>query len=654
MRVTSFLVLVAVAASAAIGPTENVAHAAGVAFLDERPVVIDLAVADQGDRWSVEVLVPLTGAVDSVAVTPVMSPLTLSVRPLDSPPRPVSTTTGIIDFSIQLEDERASSGALVLSNAEGVLARRPVRVLTAGTNLGIPDELVGHGLRTHPFGGGVRVRPIEFPDPDVPQPRVVGRLFNGSDSAEVVQTSLDLVFNGIDGTGRYKGVVDLAPGIEGGASKVEVAVRDQVVWPLVAIVVGLVVVSVLDIGRRRKRPERVFALELRRLVERAATYQRRSGVSLRVTDGRRNPLLLDQLTSEAMANFRAAMDDDTRDADALREPTKEVVDRFVKLCEQQEALTGKQQELLAAVPPSRHESVQTALASSVVGRALAPTLVRTSVGLEAAETAVTAASDFLSEFSTTLRRLLSAVNGANSATAHQLLERLLNDPYRLQEVAEAARQLQLVAPERRVVPVSDGRSRRPLKDVEGDAAPPYQRSAPKKRALAGASAVAVGLVLVALVLSGQGSFPGSDGWTAGGGGEPPATGLAPAPTEGDLVPHADVEDGASQDAFRKAALVAMAGLAGAGGLAWIALRPRSRSRHEEQSAAELERELRQSDRHLSIITGLLVVLSGLATLYVPNESFGTVGDYLGALLWGTTLTAGVELARRFGGHAMAT
>lgn len=642
--------------------------AEGVTFLDERPVVIDLAVAEVGDEWSVEVVAPLQDGVDAVAVTAVMSPPILTTSPPEGPPRAVSPMVGLVEFRIRLDTEQASSGALILSDADGVLARRPVRILTAGTNLAVPEALGGRGVRTHPFGGDVSIRPVEFPNADVPAPRVIGRLTNGSDSAQVIQTQEHLVFEGIETTGRYQGVADLAPGLEGGDTKMEVTVRDQVMWPLVTLTTGLVFVSVLDVGRRRRRPERVLALQLQRLVDRAAAYQGRTGVSLRVTGSRLEPLVLDELKALALTEFRTAVDDETLRAwapggEKLGELSGHV-DRFVELCERQQELSGQLVALLAQVPMARRAGVEAALARSAVGRALAPTAVRTLVGLKTEGDALEAASQFLAASSAIVERLVSALPGPDSARASVLLDRLVADPDQLPNIAEEAQQLRLPPPvaagvANRAEPLRPEAARSPGKDSVGTRTPQSETAPAAGKKLGSSLRVAIIAVAAAALALGVAILSAIqapsyivDAVVAGGGGDGSETGVLPAPTEADLAPVGNLSDSPQLGAFLGPGAIAAALLAATVGIAWLALRQRPTGHSHERSAVELERELRRSDRTLSLLSGVLVVLSGLVTLYVPNASFGTAGDYLSALLWGTTLSAGIELARRFGNQSI--
>jgi hypothetical protein len=75
-----------------------------------------------------------------------------------------------------------------------------------------------------------------------------------------------------------------------------------------------------------------------------------------------------------------------------------------------------------------------------------------------------------------------------------------------------------------------------------------------------------------------------------------------------------------------------------GAAAGGAVAPRLESLREGWRGAELR---------FKVLSTLLVLLSGISVLYVGKPGFGTPGDYLAVLLWGTAVGEGVKLARRF-------
>jgi hypothetical protein len=48
----------------------------------------------------------------------------------------------------------------------------------------------------------------------------------------------------------------------------------------------------------------------------------------------------------------------------------------------------------------------------------------------------------------------------------------------------------------------------------------------------------------------------------------------------------------------------------------------------------------------TLVSGATVFVAGLSALYFSNATFGSVGDYLGVLLWGSTVQGGISLVRQ--------
>lgn len=52
------------------------------------------------------------------------------------------------------------------------------------------------------------------------------------------------------------------------------------------------------------------------------------------------------------------------------------------------------------------------------------------------------------------------------------------------------------------------------------------------------------------------------------------------------------------------------------------------------------------ERLIGVLSFLIITGTGMSILYVPNKTFGSAGDYLSMILWGSTATAALALARR--------
>lgn len=64
------------------------------------------------------------------------------------------------------------------------------------------------------------------------------------------------------------------------------------------------------------------------------------------------------------------------------------------------------------------------------------------------------------------------------------------------------------------------------------------------------------------------------------------------------------------------------------------------------SAETLRDRLKADEKRFNRLIGMFVVLSWVATVYLTNATFGSLADYLSALLWGVTLTELLKLASR--------
>jgi hypothetical protein len=78
---------------------------------------------------------------------------------------------------------------------------------------------------------------------------------------------------------------------------------------------------------------------------------------------------------------------------------------------------------------------------------------------------------------------------------------------------------------------------------------------------------------------------------------------------------------------------------------------RHRQRHPDDSSTQtdakvLASRLHADQRRFDVLSGLIVVLTGLSLLYFTNPTFGSLGDYAGLLLWGSGVGEGVQFARR--------
>lgn len=60
----------------------------------------------------------------------------------------------------------------------------------------------------------------------------------------------------------------------------------------------------------------------------------------------------------------------------------------------------------------------------------------------------------------------------------------------------------------------------------------------------------------------------------------------------------------------------------------------------------IKADMRRADVHFAIVSGFIVMLTGLTLLYLAKEAFGTWNDYLTVFIWGATAQQGLNLLRR--------
>lgn len=655
-----------------------------VAFLDGRPVVIDLDRHGVGDAFGVTVVVD-GSATGSVLRTDVVGDVGLS---LEAPVLPLTVTaTDPARLELTLERAVVGSGLLVVTTGENTVLTRPVRILRSSTLAPVPAKLELRGTHLGPFSQRVHVEPLALGvDPLGEDGRCssslieVGHLAAGENGATMVRDGCMLRVEGLTAAGAYEGRADLRPGEDGGDVDVSVLVRDAWGWSLLALVIGLGTVTSLDLFQRRARPRRVLLFRLRGLRQRADDEAARHGVEVDAGP------LIGAACNSALAEFDSAFADTDRQRwDTLGEgytALRALVERYVDLVEELGDLRRDADRLVDSARDSDRAAMRHALDASIVGRALHARQLGTRVELAEAEEEARAARTHLVSFAGVYERLRPVLEheGSLADEAADVLRVLLGLGPDLADLDRCASELlrrhEAGAPRREEAPLTAD-AVEPLPRPPAQAAR-YALSAPGRgQATAGrptkrlvrfaAGPVAAGLLLAmaALVLRPDttkqtptsvdevGPSPAQsvedDGPSTGSEAPPEApVETRPYPRTAPVVV---VPDEAVVAAGVVRPLVLLALLAALARIAWLVLRAR---RHRgaglqelEGRPEELERRLRAHDLRFAVASGLLVVGTGLSVLYVPDQTFGGFGDYLALFLWGATVSEGIQLARRF-------
>lgn len=66
----------------------------------------------------------------------------------------------------------------------------------------------------------------------------------------------------------------------------------------------------------------------------------------------------------------------------------------------------------------------------------------------------------------------------------------------------------------------------------------------------------------------------------------------------------------------------------------------------DESSILLTHAYKKSMRNYLILGGLITVLGGMAAVYFPSPAFGSLGDYVSVLLWGTAVGTGADVAAK--------
>ncbi|HEY7273029.1 MAG TPA: hypothetical protein VH502_09870 [Actinoplanes sp.] len=644
----------------------------GLEFLDSRPVVIDLTSAKVGQRWRVPVI---DGQHRDLT-------LHLSFQPagvLATPTPTVSTRNGgIADFVIELRRRIEGSGELVVVTG-GTVVRRPVSTtFRTGADVQM-STLQFSGVRLAPFTGQVRAASVEVPDApdsvgysDRYDPRRVGVLSSGSgNTVEVVRSGDEFSVRGATGVGRYVGTLDLVPGQPGGEVQATLRVRDLPLWPLLVLLLGLVVVQLLDRYQNRRRPVRLIHHRLARLRDRARALQRDTDLAFRICALPGEPgLLLDKRVADGLA----ALDDHMTAAErsgweahgAEYQGLVDLVDDFAALTDSFRSLAAERAALERTVAAGDREAVRDAMRRSAVGEALRGRALASATDLADAATEIHDAQRYLRAFDR-LYRLLTGLREPPGvrASAEDLLRRLLAAPRDLADIDTEANELL----ERRWQYHVDRTAAPPgAAPVPAAVRPPADQPRPKparqRRRWAGPVAAVLLLLLMPvlwLMLTRVEATNPSDGGPA----PTPTTSRPPVVSPSPSLPEAPiaapavpppaslyVPEPTAWDVVWYGVVLPVVFAAALFAVGWWAVRAWRRRRVGaplklgELDTASIDRELRVEGTRFAILSGLLVVLSGMSVLYAGNPTFGSAGDYLAVALWGTALGEGLHLARQ--------
>lgn len=494
--------------------------------------------------------------------------------------------------------------------------------------------------------------------------------------ATVVRRGDTFSVEGLDGVGEYHGKINLGPGIDAGNLDVVVRVRDVALWPLAILLIGLGLANLLDRFTKRSRPADVFELRLARLLDDAEQAQRGSLASLASTlpdeplavhrirrAAGEAPLLLDREVEDARKRWRDAADEADRDdylpGQAGWEGLSGQLDALEALLARCERLAVEVAELQRAARDLNNPLLRGA-PSLVSARALLrpePSGLVTRAQLDAASERAAAELDRLGR----LRAIVADLTAVWSRGSAELRGRADRQLRMLWEAAgdlddeqrdaaalyDELREEVASAPPEPVAPL-EPRTAEPQAPAPPEAGEPTPGATPPRRRIP--TAVTAGLAVLALV--GVGVLVASVVRVPE---QPPPISLEDETTPPEAMPYfapQPMESPAAPQGVRPSTAINLVGLLVLlvlGALAWGALDARVTrgALPPVRTVEELAMRLHRKELSYGVLGAILVVLSGMSFQYFPNPTFGSAGDYLGMLLWGTAVGEGVKLARRF-------
>lgn len=565
-------------------PSARPAVAAGPEFLDQRAVVFDLDAGLRDTEWTVSV-------VNGTAAETTMS-LHVSGIPGLEPVKATSAAThpgNVATFTVKFTSEPAEpvDGSFVVT-AGAASARREVRVVRASRTGPVPAVDL-RGYRVAPFLDLVRVPQLDnarlAPTMGLPVEAPLHSP-NGDDAVAIADVDGRLAVDGISEAGTYTGTLVVGPGRE---AKVTVKVRDSVLWPLATLVAGLAAVNRIEDFVRRRRPRLRARLRLLRLRD-ALRRDQRPGLP-RVTreDDGMPALVFDHRFEQAWHDIEVV------ESDAGLEEWSETGQRWKAVA----SWTDVYRKMWAKHAALRAKLENTSPDADLRGRVVA----LLEKGELATEEELEAHTKALDALSTELDKPAKPASDRRRRIADDTLAPREND------VAAARRRTAWVIP---------------------------------------FALLLLANIAVAGFLFADGTRPRAVPTITTTTTAAPAE-ARPAPTA--VVPPVPATPGSTRASHVQTFYWAFAlPLLGLAALAFVA-RMAQRLLHDvlparPADAGTYEAGVAANEAAFAYITSVIVVLSGLAAVYFNNQTFGSLGDYVQAFLWGSAVGEGVKLARR--------
>ena len=628
-------------------PFSGLAAAQGderLAFLDEAPLAFDLS-QPRGATQTVEVVNGDTKALPRLELR--VSGLPEGVVVVEEPKRTGLRQGEVATFTVVRQGEGSGGeGRLVAVGSNGAVARRTV-VLAAPRSAGDDlDEVTIRAWRMWPFSGWFDVDTVTVEgSTGIPADGPVGFVSTPADVAQVVIEGGEFGATGLGQVGEYTGKADLRPGADGGDLALKVLAKDIWLWPLAVLCFGLGVVGLINEYTRRDRPADVLRIRLARLLRYAADDEAASLARLRQAVPKLNPvvprirgqgnelLLLDTEVAKALDDFSDTVDDLERDrfaAEGTRWKQLEsylsdyrtLLDRLVDI--------GKELSKVRIRPVGHWELSEAPLLEPILRLLRPPGRLADADDLRQRLADAEAALPRLKLIVKIQDNLLHVWDHKPSlrSRAESHLDNLWSAVGDLTTEEANAKSLYEEAAAQATLPMQPQSPPAAPGEIVVGAEPRAEIRDRGARSGTGHRIVfAVGLVLGVALL-----YYFLEANTLGF--------EATRPT----FEWPELHPSAAQLNVAGTVVLAVIGFLLARKVRRL-VRRREEKRLLGEDEGTLKRALDRRDALFAVLSAFLVILSGMSLVYATDPTFGTPGDYLTILLWGTALTEGLTLAR---------
>lgn len=647
----------------AFDPTQAAAEPV-IQFVEDAPAVF--TVNEGGvEPSTITVVVVVTGGPNALATLEVIGEAAtwVSVEPTGY----AMPSNGRVEFQLTIADgAQPAEGVLVATTSEGALARRTLTIATPEVATApLPSTLTFNGWHWVPFA------PVDAQIQAKSNSAFaghaggeVGVVSSGNgDTANVVLSGEELSIEGVTLAGGYIGEADFTPDIDDDAVQITVNVRDFWIWPLGLMITGLLVVTMQTKFKVVGAPGRGQRIRLRTLKEEIQQKYQEAIQKLRgvfsdadlprgVGQTTGEALLFDSLEEGAITSWLTAFDQADRDAwrsdGASLARIKQLRDSYVSLLQSLCVLGPLYPEIMAhcgkiGVRKEADESLSVGL---LVQLLWAPDIADESdlIRLASQVDQIKKPLPFMAQALMYLAREVDDADEARLRRLQQFSRKLLRrDPDGLLDQALSTEFRALLDPTQPQPPAPSA----------GDAlvnALDQLLSQLSQGGNAGSPVVAAYAVdpsLAQEIAAGPGPMYRIEG-------ADPEYAVAADSESAELLERADIQRVSAGDVEPdRPVLVVSSTPQTDESLSMVNVTSSSIPPGDftmpvpGESAKELLAKFQETETWFSLLAGVFTILGGMAAVYFPSPTFGSLGDYASVLLWGTAFGKGADAVAKY-------